>query len=58
METMKEAWAKPISRSPCYVWEQNLKVAKQALKEWIKKTHYKSNQLKERNSADFGGNTS
>lgn len=36
LEIVKEAWAKPISGSSSYVWEQKLKATKQALKDWIK----------------------
>lgn len=48
METVKESWAKTISGSPCYVWEQKLKATKQALKEWMKKpASNPTNQRKE-----------
>jgi hypothetical protein len=35
-ETVKSSWAKPFSGSSSYVWEQKIKVTKQALKGWIK----------------------
>eukprot|EP00253_Pinus_taeda_P024895 PITA_24895 len=37
LDTVKEAWSKPINGSTSYVWEQKLKATKQALKDWIKK---------------------
>jgi len=36
-ETVQIAWQKEVTRSPSFVWEQKLKNAKYALKEWIKK---------------------
>eukprot|EP00253_Pinus_taeda_P022451 PITA_22451 len=36
-DTVKESWAKPISRSSSFVWEQKLKATKYALKDWIRK---------------------
>eukprot|EP00253_Pinus_taeda_P001754 PITA_01754 len=36
-DIVKEAWAKPISGSSSYVWEQKLKATKYALKDWIRK---------------------
>eukprot|EP00253_Pinus_taeda_P034761 PITA_34761 len=37
IDTMKTTWAKPVTGSSSYVWEQKLKATKQALKDWIKK---------------------
>jgi len=48
LDTVKEAWSKPINGSTSYVWEQKLKATKQALKDWIKKpTHTPTEQRKE-----------
>eukprot|EP00253_Pinus_taeda_P020601 PITA_20601 len=37
IDTVKTAWAKPVTGSSSYVWEQKLKATKLALKEWIRK---------------------
>eukprot|EP00253_Pinus_taeda_P024857 PITA_24857 len=37
IDIVKTTWAKPVTGSSSYVWEQKLKATKQALKEWIKK---------------------
>eukprot|EP00253_Pinus_taeda_P008362 PITA_08362 len=48
LDTVKEAWSKPINGSTSYVWEQKLKATKQALKDWIKKpTHTPPKHRKE-----------
>lgn len=37
IDILKIAWAKSVTGSSSYVWEQKVKATKQALKEWIKK---------------------
>eukprot|EP00253_Pinus_taeda_P028366 PITA_28366 len=36
MDTLNKAWSIHVLRSPSYVWEQNIKATKVALKQWIK----------------------
>ena len=38
MNIVSEAWSRPITGSPIFVWEQKLKFTKLALKEWVKQT--------------------
>lgn len=37
IDIVKEAWAKPISGSSSFVWEQKFKATKHVLKDWIRK---------------------
>eukprot|EP00253_Pinus_taeda_P032424 PITA_32424 len=37
IDIVKTSWAKPVTGSSSYVWEQKLKATKLALKEWIRK---------------------